>query len=66
MESCGQSNRGEKWVVSLTNFFEPFPIDRITFKLEEIVAFDPCPPDEKTMESGLDSTGKRFADATAL
>ena len=41
------------------------PIDRITSKPEEIAAFNPCPPDEETVESGLDSTGKRFADATA-
>jgi hypothetical protein len=41
------------------------PIDRITSKPEEIAAFNPCPPDEETVESGLDNTGKRFADATA-
>ena len=41
------------------------PIDRITSRPEEIAAFNPCPPDEETVESGLDNTGKRFADATA-
>jgi len=41
------------------------PIDRITTKPEEITAFNPCPPDEETVETGLDSTGQRFADATA-
>ncbi len=40
------------------------PIDRITTKPEEIAAFNPCPPDEDTVESGLDTTGQRFADAT--
>ena len=41
------------------------PIDRITSKPEEIAAFNPCPPDEETVESGLDVTGKRFEEATA-
>ena len=40
-------------------------IDRITTKPEEIAAFNPCPPDEESVESGLDTTGQRFADATA-
>ena len=41
------------------------PIDRITSKPEEIAAFNPCPPDEETVESGLDIAGKRFEEATA-
>ena len=41
------------------------PVDRITTKPEEIAAFNPCPPDTEVVESGLDSTGQRFADATA-
>jgi hypothetical protein len=41
------------------------PIDRIATKPEEILAFNPCPPDEETVESGLDTTGQRFTDATA-
>ena len=41
------------------------PIDRITTKPEVIAAFNPSPPDEESVESGLDTTGQRFADATA-
>ena len=49
----------------LLQALQDVPIDRITTKPEEILAFNPCPPDEETVESGLDATGQRFADATA-
>ncbi len=41
------------------------PIDRITTKPDSIAGFNPCPPDEESVESGLDISGQRFADATA-
>ncbi|KAI0289449.1 hypothetical protein BC826DRAFT_914503 [Russula brevipes] len=41
------------------------PIERVTSKPEEIAAFNPCAPDEAAAESELDSTGRRFADATS-
>ncbi len=41
------------------------PIEQVTSKPEEIAAFNPCPPDVDATESELDSTGRRFADATA-
>ena len=41
------------------------PIDRISTKSEDVAAFNPCPADEESVESGLDATGQRFVDATA-
>ena len=41
------------------------PIDRTTTKPEDIAAFNPSPPDTEVVESGIDVTWQRFADATA-
>ncbi|KAI0255913.1 hypothetical protein BJV78DRAFT_1279127 [Lactifluus subvellereus] len=41
------------------------PIERVASKPDEIAAFNPCPSDAEILESELDSTGQRFADATA-
>lgn len=49
----------------LLRALQAVPVDRITSKPEEIAAFNPSPPDEESVESGLDNTGKWFADATA-
>jgi len=41
------------------------PVDRTTTKPEDIAAFNPCPTDTEVVESGIDVTAQRFADATA-
>jgi hypothetical protein len=52
----------------LTNFFKPyrtFPLTVSRLNRKRSRTFNPCPPDEETVESGHNNTGKRFADATA-
>ncbi|KAH9967236.1 hypothetical protein BC827DRAFT_1123410 [Russula dissimulans] len=49
----------------LLQALENVPIERVTSRPEEIAAFNPCPSDTETVESGLDTTGQRFADSTA-
>ena len=48
----------------LLRALQNIPVDQIITKPEDVAAFNPCPEDTEVVESGLDGTGKRFADAT--
>ena len=49
----------------LLQALQSVPIERVASKPDEIAAFNPGPSEAEILESELDSTGQRFADATA-
>jgi hypothetical protein len=49
----------------LLQALEDVPIEQVTHKPEEIVTFNPCPPDAETLNAEPGVNDRRFAEATA-